>query len=481
MKVSKNFNRKYFYFYIICAILVSCKIDKKEEINTNPNIIMIIADDLSWFDLSCYGNEFIESPNLDQLAREGIRFTDAYAPAPLCSASRASIMTGLHPIRVDITEHIHGNPPARPNQKLKTPPIAQQLNLEYRTIAEALKTKNYKTAFIGKWHLGGGKFRPDHRGFDLNIAGAWNGLPKSFFYPFFNKGEKPELQNSSKDGDYLTDVLTNKTIEYIEQQKDSAFFISLNYYSPHVPIEAKSDLVEKYKRKRGADTSKTTMPNIHYAAMVESIDQNIGRILKKLKDLNLEENTIILFTSDNGGLHVPSLPEFIKHTPPTNNGMLREGKGYLYEGGIRGPLIVRWPKIIKKNRVDSTVVSGQDFYNTLADITGLEQTTDGISLLPVCKVVQIARRGLLWHQPHYNHQGSTPSSAYREDNWKLIYFYEDDRYELYDLKKDISERNNLANIEIKKLEQLKGKMNELLREMNAKFPKPNPDYMGNLH
>tara|TARA_R110002051_G_scaffold63132_5_gene114958 strand:- start:76343 stop:77836 length:1494 start_codon:yes stop_codon:yes gene_type:complete len=464
---------------LIGLLLNSCgekKIETKEI--PLPNIILITTDDLGWYDLASYGNDFIESPNLDKLGKQGIRFTDAYAPAPLCSASRSAIMTGLHPIRTDITEHIHGNPPTKPSQKLTTPPIAQQLDLQFKTIAEALKAKNYKTAFFGKWHLGGGKFTPDHRGFDLNIAGAWNGLPKSFFYPFFNMGQKPELQNSSKEGDYLTDVLTDKTLEYMEQKKDSTFFISLNYYSPHVPIEAKNSLVEKYRNKRGADTLSTTMPNIHYAAMIESIDQNIGRIMEKLEKLQLAENTLVIFTSDNGGLHVPSLKAFIKHTPPTDNGFLREGKGFVYEGGIRVPLIARWPAKIKTSSVDSTIVVGQDFFNTFMDIAGLEKTTDGASLLPIFEGEKLAERGVLWHLPHYNHQGSKPSSAYREGDWKLIYTYEDEQYELFNLKKDISESKNLAEVNPEKLNDLKDKMNARLTALKAKYPTPNPNYNG---
>ncbi len=480
MKLPKIVNWKNVFFCLVLISILSCKPNKDAEISKQPNIVMIVADDLGWYDLSCYGNNFIETPNLDQLAKEGIKFTDAYAAAPLCSPSRASLMTGLHPIRVNITEHIHGNHPAGPNQKLRTPPVDQRLNLEHKTIAEALKTKDYKTAFIGKWHLGGGKFTPDHRGFDVNIAGAWNGLPKSFFYPFFNKGEKPELQNSSKEGDYLTDVLTDKAIEYISKQKDSAFFISLNYYSPHVPIEAKPDLVEKYKKKRGADTSETTMPNIHYAAMVASIDQNVGRILEKLKELNLAENTVVLFTSDNGGLSVREVPAFAKHTPPTDNGMLRDGKGYVYEGGIREPLIVRWPKIIKKNQIDSTPVIGQDFYNTFMEMAGIkERTQDGISLLPLFKGDSQKERGLLWHLPHYSPQRGKPSTAYREGDWKIIHFYEEDSYELYNLKKDISESNDLSAFSTEKLEVLKGNMRKMLLDLNAKFPEPNPNYIEN--
>jgi arylsulfatase A-like enzyme len=479
MKISIHnlLNPKLKTFLVVLAMSSQGFCQKQHQTkNALPNIIMIVADDLGWYDLESYGNGFIESPNLTKLGNEGIRFTNAYASAPLCSASRSSLITGLHPIRTNITEHIHGNQPPKPTEKLMTPPISQQLDLHHKTIAEALKTKNYKTAFFGKWHLGGGKFAPHHRGFDVNIAGGYNGLPNSFFYPFFEEGSKPELQTISKEGDYLTDVLTSKAIEYIENQKDSTFFISLNYYAPHVPIEAKKELIEKYRLKRGND-DESIMPNIYYAAMVESIDQNVGRIMQKLDELNLSENTLILFTSDNGGLHVPSLPEFIKHTPPTNNGPLREGKGFVYEGGIREPLIIKWPAKIKKSAVNASVVMGQDFYNTFMDIAALEQTTDGVSLLPLFEGKHLKKRGVLWHLPHYNHQGSKPSSAFREGNWKLVYTYEDDHYELFNLKRDISETHNLAQKKTNKLNKLKTKMQSMLKQLKAKFPIPNPNYI----
>ncbi len=461
------------------ATIYGCQTPKEKTYDlSRPNIVMIVADDMGWHDLAVYGSEFIETPRLDSLANTGIRFTDAYAAAPLCSPSRAAIMTGLHPITVNITEHIHGNRPAGPNQKLQTPPIAQHLSLDYTTLAEMLKEQQYQTGFIGKWHLGGGKFEPQHQGFDSNIAGSYNGLPSSFFYPFFRMGEKPEIQDSSQEGDYLTDVLTNKAIEFIENQKDSTFFLSLNYYSPHVPIEGKDSLVDKYLKKRGSN-NEDVLPDPHYAAMVESIDINVGRILERLKKLGLSDNTLVVFTSDNGGLSVEEVPAFAKHTPPTDNGPLRAGKGYVYEGGIREPLIVSWPAKFNKPQVISSPVVAQDFFNTLAAITGSTQSTeDGSSLLTLMETGSMQDRPLIWHLPHYSPQRGKPATAMRLGDMKIIHHYESNTYELYNLRKDRSENNNLAAIEPVKLEELKTIMENELERLGAQYPVPNPNYKG---
>lgn len=478
---------KYTHYVAILSLLTvlisGCKSTGKETFqkkseNAKPNIILIVADDMGWYDLGCYGSDFIDTPNLDQLAKDGIRFTDGYAAAPLCSPSRASLVTGLHPISVNITEHIHGNQPAGPNQKLQTPDISQQLDLKYTTIAEALKTKNYATAHVGKWHLGGGKFSPQYQGYDLNIAGAWNGLPKSYFYPFFNEGEKPEIQNDSKEGDYLTDVLTSKAIDFITKEKDSTFFLSLNFYAPHVPIEGKEELVEKYRKKRGND-DESILPNIHYAAMVESIDINVGRIIAVLKKLKIDKNTLIVFTSDNGGLSVQEVPAFAKHTPPTDNGFLRAGKGYVYEGGIREPFIVKWPEFIKKGQINNTPVIAQDLFNTFTAVANVDNSTkDGLSLFPIFKGKSLPERGLLWHLPHYSPQQGKPSTAFRKGDWKIIHFYEDDSYELYNLKEDAGETKNLNKENTQKLIEMKLAMEKMLKELEAKYPTPNPNYKG---
>ncbi len=465
----------------IAILLTGCKTEEKaqkpEHDLTRPNIIMIVADDMGWHDLAVYGNDFIETPHLDSLANAGVRFTDAYAAAPLCSPSRAAIMTGLHPITVDITEHIHGNRPAGPKQKLQTPPIAQNLDLEYRTIAEMLKDQGYTTGFIGKWHLGGGKHEPQHQGFDMNIAGSYNGLPSSFFYPFFRMGEKPEIQNDSQEGDYLTDVLTDKAVDFIERKKDTTFFLSLNYYSPHVPIEGKDSLVDKYIKKRGS-AADSILPNPHYAAMIESIDINVDRILSTLSRKRIAENTIVIFTSDNGGLSVEEVPAFAKHTPPTDNGPLREGKGYVYEGGIREPLIMSWPAKLKSQTI-AEPVTAVDFYNTISNIVEAdEQTEDGDNIMPVLEGQDFEERPLIWHLPHYSPQRGKPSTAMRLGDFKILHFYEDDRYELYNLINDRSENNDLAESKPEKLEELKSIMKNELEKLGAKYPTLNPNYKG---
>lgn len=460
--------------------LIGCSPKNKKQGTSQPskkpNIVLIVADDLGWADVGCNGNTFIETPNIDKLAGEGIRFTDAYAAAPLCSPSRASLLTGLHPISVNMTEHTHGNHPAGPNQMLAAPYIDQQLKLEYTTTAEALKAAGYHSAFIGKWHVGGNGFGPLEQGFDVNIGGGYNGLPTSFFYPFFREGEKPELQNTAKEGDYLTDILTDKAIEYITEKQTQPFFLSLNFYSPHVPIEGKMELVEKYRLKRGENENE--LPNIHYAAMVESIDQNVGRLMNTLEKLGLDGNTLVIFTSDNGGLSVEEVPAFAKHTPPTDNGPLRDGKGYLYEGGIREPLIVKWPQAITEPRVEQSPVIGQDFFNTFLEVAGLTspKTEDGVSLVPLLNGKPIPSRGLLWHLPHYSPQRGKPATAFREGDWKIIHFYEDDSYELYNLKEDIGETIDLAPTEDEKLRALKNGMQKMLAQLGAKFPTPNPIY-----
>ncbi len=426
-----------------------------------PNVVLIVADDLGWFDLASYGSDFIETPNLDRLAAAGIRFTNGYAAAAICSPSRSSLLTGLTPVATNITEHIHGNGPPRPGQQLRTPPIAQQLALSFRTTGEVFRERGYGTAYIGKWHLGGGEFQPQFQGFDYTIGAGANGLPQSFFYPFFPPNQHQKLKDSAKPGDYLTDVLTDRALDYIDAHRDSSFFVNLNYYAPHVPIMGKEELIEKYRQKRAASPN-DSFPDIVYAAMVDAIDQNVGRILDRLETLGLTENTLVVLTSDNGGLSVEEVPAFAAHTPPTDNGPLRAGKGYLYEGGTRVPLIVRWPARISAGQVSDTPVVGEDIFPALQDPAGMsplfgDATTD---------------RLLIWHFPHYSPQGGKPASSLRQGNLKLVYDYETERSMLFDLAADPGETTDLSGSEPEKTRELEQLLKTRLADMGAQLPTP---------
>ncbi|TRX60018.1 sulfatase [Fulvivirga sp. M361] len=456
---------------ICIGIAPSCKPDEEDNSPSRPNVIVIVADDMGWHDPSSYGSEFIETPNLDALAGAGARFTNAYAPASLCSPSRASILTGLHPVEVNITEHIHG--PFRPSSSIPliTPDIDQRLGSEYYTLGEMMGREGYNTAYLGKWHLGGGDAKPGTQGFDFTYAANYHGLPNSFYYPFFNHAME-DIKSDAEEGDYLTDKLTDRAINYITEQ--DTFFMMLCYYSPHVPIEGPEHLVEKYVNKRGGDTG---LPNPHYAAMVESIDENIGRLIDQLRKEDKLNNTLIIFTSDNGGLSVEEVPAFAKHTPPTDNGPLAEGKGYLYEGGIRVPMIMHWPDRVSSQVVDDPVV-GTDLYATVSDALGKSaKTSHGQSLFSTISG-GAKKRSIVWHVPHYSPQHGKPASAIRKGKYKLIYFYEDGRSELYDLENDPSEEKNLAQSQPIVADQLLRELNDWKSRFDAKDPVPNPDYLG---
>ena len=449
----------------------------KAQDHKAPNIILIVADDLGYTDLSAYGSPLIETPHLDQLAREGIRFTRGYAAAPLCSPTRASIVTGLNPARINLTVHIHGHPPTPKTQKLITPKTEQALDTALVTLPEVLSEAGYHTAHIGKWHLGGGAFSPQFQGYDMAYGGSWAALPDSFFYPFFKGDAYPELTADAQEGDYLTDVLTDKALEYIRDQQDTTFFLSLNYYSPHVPIEAKEEKVSKYQKK--ADSLDITLPNAYYAAMVESMDDNVGRITQLVTELGLDEQTLIVFVSDNGGLHVPSTPAFIKHTPPTTNRPLREGKGTVYEGGIREPFIARWKGHIAANQQSDVPISTNDLMNTFSALAGnAYRTKDGVDLTPLLEGGDLADRRLFMHFPHYTHQGGLPGGTVIDGNYKLIQWYESGRRELYNLADDPGEENNLANQEKARVDVLSKVLARWKQSVNAREVVPNPEYGG---
>ncbi len=452
-----------------------------KESSPSPNFVFILADDLGWADLSCYGSDLHETPNIDKLARQGMRFTDAYAAAPVCSPSRASIMTGKYPARLHMTTwyEASANPPQ--NRKL-IPPVTQgNMPLEQVTIAEVLKAAGYFTAHVGKWHLGDAGHYPQTQGFNVNIGGTFWGAPATFFYPYSGSkrygGEYryvPHLEFGTE-GEYLTDRLTDEALRVMDKVKDKPFFLNLCYHTVHTPIEGKPELVEYYKNKVRPGMNHQ---NYEYAAMVHSLDENVGRVLDKIDELGLAERTIVVFFSDNGGY----INEFNQKVV-TNNYPLRCGKGSLYEGGIREPLIIRWPGVTQAGSVCSEPVSSIDFYPTFLDMTGLagdpkhNADMDGISLVPLLKnpAGKLKRKVLYWHYPHY-YPTTTPVCAVRQDHWKLLEYFEDNHIELYDLSNDIGERNDLAEKIPEEAEKLRNHLDAWRKAVSAQIPSPNPKF-----
>jgi arylsulfatase A len=464
-------------------LFAQCQSAKKVQDNIPKeklNVILILADDLGRNDLACYGNTFIETPNLDNLAKAGIKCNNGYAAAPLCSPSRASIITGNNPARINLTEHLHGYAAAGPKQKLITPKIETGLPPSLTTIPEVLNKEGYKTAHIGKWHLGSGTSSPGAQGFQLVYGGGQEGLPKSFFYPFFNGTPYPGLIADTKEGDYIDDALTNRAMKFIQNNKQHAFFLELNFYAPHVPIEGKPALVEKYASKR-TRTQHKGLPEDEYAAMVENIDYNVGRLIQYLKDNGLDKNTVVIFTSDNGGLSVQEVPAFAKHTPPTTAAPLRDGKGYITEGGIKTPWIIWAPALAKNSREESALVTTDDVFNTCMELAGLtNKSPDGISLLPLIKgnTSTFDNRAYFVHFPHYSPQRGKPGAIMRKGKYKLIEWYETGALELYDVSQDEAESNNIAAQQANIVKEMKASLDAWRIQVQAKMPTANPAYIG---
>jgi arylsulfatase A-like enzyme len=455
-----------------------------------PSFILILIDDLGWRDLGCYGSGFYETPCLDRLAAEGVRFTDAYATCPVCSPSRASILTGRYPARVGVTDYIGGDSRGR----LISAPYTRQLPLEEFSLARALARGGYATWHVGKWHLGEEQFWPERHGFDVNVAGCSWGHPRTgYFGPWGN----PRLADGTE-GEYLTDRLTDEAIKLIRGAGDAPFFLNLWYYSVHTPIQAKEPDIRRFRKKAedgGLDRLEAFetgefFPCEHkrqkrvrrrllqsdpaYAAMIWELDQNIGRLLAALEEAGRAEDTVVIFTSDNGGLATAE-------GAPTCNAPLAEGKGWVYEGGTREPLLVRWPGVTGQGSVCSVPVTGTDFYPTLLEMAGLdpvpEQHCDGVSLVPLLKEQAAPEReAVYWHYPHYGNQGGTPGCSLRAGEHKLIEFFEDGRLELYDLARDPGEDRNLAA----ERPDLAGDLHEMLlawrADVGARMPRPNPDW-----
>lgn len=433
-----------------------------------PNILLIYADDLGWNDLGCFGNTYHETPNIDQLCKEGIMFTDAYACGPVCAPSRACLMSGQYVPRHGI--YLVGKPDnSHPEaQKLLPPENVKELPLEITTLADEMRAAGYTTGYCGKWHLGHkgekiSEYHPSKRGFDwANQTRSPKGETRYFSPDFWTIPKAP-----IKEGTYLTDYITQQALGFIERSKDKPFFLYLPHFAVHGPLEAKEKTIEKYRKKEKTEKH----DNPIYAAMHEHLDDNVGLLLKKLDDLKLSDNTIVIFYSDNGGHEKFS------------NAPLRAGKGWLYEGGIRVPLIVRWPGKVKPGTVCKEPVIGVDFLPTLLDIAGSKgvgkQVRDGESFLPLLldSKGKLNRDAIFWHYPTYMKWNKkkkkymvTPCSAIRMGDYKLLHFYEDDHVELYNLKKDIGEKNNLATKMPEKAKFMDDKLAKWVKDTKAMMP-----------
>jgi arylsulfatase A-like enzyme len=434
---------------------------------------LILVDDLGWTDLGCQGSTFYETPVIDRLAREGMRFTDAYANCPVCSPARAALMTGRYSGRVGFTGHITaiGRHRYRPHGRIIPPDDYLFLRHEETTLAEALRPAGYVSASIGKWHLGSESYWPKKQGFDVNVAGYDHGSPPSYFYPYENPGNawNPKLLNlpNGAPGEYLTDRLTGEAIRFVEENRDRPFFLYLPHYAVHTPLEAPEDLVRKYEKKLKRDHSQI---NATYAAMIEKVDQSVGRILAVLSKLGLAKDTLVILTSDNGGA-----------LQATRNLPLRLGKGHVYEGGIRVPLIVRWPGRVAPGSTSSLPATGADLYPTITTIAGVNsrpaKVLDGVSLVPeLTGEGAVAPRDLFWYYPHYSPQGSSPGAVIRSGDYKLIQIYDPPGVELYNLATDIGETKELSESMPDKTKQLHGRLNKWLHQTVAIQHKLNPAY-----
>ncbi len=515
-------------FWLVVALIAS-PFGYSAQQNVRPNIVFVLIDDMGWSDVGVYGSPFYETPNIDRLAADGMRFTDAYATCHVCSPSRASILTGKYPARLNLTDWLTG----RRNlafQRLLNGEKIQGLPLKETTIAETLRDHGYRTGMFGKWHVGEAEAGPLKHGFDVQVPQNWfKGWPKAgYHYPFEMDGIE------GKPGDYLTDNLTDEALRFIEESKDQPFFLYMSYFAVHDPIQGRKDLLAKYTKKRdslprddkpfvleGNPDSETQftpeqldemiktpayeayrlLPNSmvkikqrqdnpQFAAQVEGADENIGRLLSKLKDLGLDENTIVVFTSDNGGMSAANFsgqtrvinPNRLDSAYAGSNLPLRGAKGWMYEGGIRVPLIVKWPSKIKAGTESAEPVIGTDFYPTFLDLVGLplmpEQHADGVSLAPILgDNKKLDREAIYWHFPHYSNHGlQSPGAAIRSGKYKLLEYFENGTVQLFDLSEDLGEQNDLSKMNPEIVKRLQEKLQAWRDEVGAEMMPPNPSY-----
>ncbi len=454
------------------------------SVNGRPtNLLFILVDDLGYMDVSPNNPDtFYETPNIQSLADSSMRFTNGYTASQVCSPTRASIMTGKYPARMKTTEWFGG----KRKGKLLSADYIDYLPLEEITLAECLKSNGYKTLHVGKWHLGGEGYLPEDQGFDINIGGTHRGAPntgKKYFSPYNN----PKLKNGP-DGEHLPDRLATETVKFMRDNKEEPFFVYLSFYSVHTPLIGRPDLVAKYKekakqvdpnlprwKKENRNKARQVQEHATYGAMVEAMDLAVGKVLDELEELGLAEDTVVVFFSDNGGLSTAE-------GSPTSNLPLRGGKGWMFEGGVRVPCLVRAPGVTEGGTVCHDPIISNDFYPTFLDLAGLDalpdQHVDGVSLASLLKDSQtnLDREILYWHYPHNSNQGGAPSGAIRSGDWKLIERFEGDPPELYNLSDDIGELNDLSKANKALTEELLGKLHDWQKSLDANMPEPNPDW-----
>jgi len=472
-------------------MLVGCSPDVAREApaTSRPNIVLILVDDLGYSDIGAYNPDtFYETPNIDGLARDGAMFLDGYAANPVCSPSRFAVLTGKYPSRFAATDWFRtANWKPRFDSRYNPAIFEQYLPLEETTLAEMLKANGYRTAFLGKWHLGEDeKYWPEHQGFDVNVGGHSKGSPPGgYFSPYTN----PRM-SSGPTGEYLPERLTTEAIDLIRSYEGEGepYFLMLSYYTVHTPLQAPQDTVDKYADKQSAEAfateeqvwtgsateRKTRVSQSHsvYAAMIEHLDRNVGRVLNALEELGAEDDTIVIFTSDNGGLST-------SEGSPTSNLPLRGGKGWLYEGGIRVPFIIAGPNLIANGTRIAAPVSGMDLLPTIRELAGIEERTeqsvDGQSLVPLLNAeTPAADRAMFWHYPHYSNQGGFPGAAIRRGQYKLIERFEDGRIHLYDLSSDLGEQIDLAEQRPDLVAEMRNELHRWYEEVDARFLLPKP-------
>jgi arylsulfatase A-like enzyme len=502
-------DKKLYLLFGLLLICLSCNFQKK-----NPNVVLIVADDFGYTDLGCYGSSFYETPHLDRLAQEGIKFTNGYASCPVCSPTRASIQTGKYPVKTNITDWIPGRASytkPSPRDRLLSAPLDNQLAHKEITIAEVLREKGYKTFFAGKWHLGQDSlFWPEYQGYEINKGGYRKGAPNlnrkktaeincgGYFSPYCN----PRLQDGPMN-EYLPERLAQETVTFIRENKNDPFFVSLQFYLVHTPLQAKEEMIENYTKK-GQAMGLDTIPHFEenqewmahaseeksryrerivqghpvYASMVEALDENIGKVLSILAELELDKNTLIIFTSDNGGLSTAE-------GSPTSNLPLRAGKGWLYEGGIRVPYIMKYPENKNPGSSSRIPISSIDVFPTILSYTGINPGKytgiDGIDLWPYLNSGEYPQRNLFWHYPHYANQGGNPGSVILSGDYKLIHDFETGKMELYNLDKDMGELNNIAAENPDKVNEMYNELEQWRRSTGAKMMKSNPGWNGDTH